>query len=228
MGTVLIIFAYLCYLIFALRIIWRIYLLSKIRKDTDIPAMPPPKTTFLTVIRTVRDIVLLTRLFKSNPLLWFGEWVLHAAFVLVLIRHLRYVLDTAPVWLMNLEFAGFLAGHVMPIALMYIFAVKFLIEKKKYFLTQNFFLLLLLFLLSTTGIIMRNFMPPDIIEIKIFITGALSLKTGPAPDSLLFIVHFVTASIFLAFIPAHIFAAPFTMLEARKRDDTLNQVLHEK
>ncbi len=228
MGTVLIIFAYLCYLIFALRIIWRVFLLSKLPGNTDSLAMPQPKTTFLTVIKTARDIVLLTRLFKVNPLLWLGEWVFHAAFVLVLIRHLRYVLDTAPGWLINLEFVGLLAGHVLPITLIYIFIVKFLIEKKKYFSTQNFFLLLLLFLLSSTGIIMRNFMPPDIIEIKMFISRALSLKTGPAPDSLLFIIHLVTASIFLALIPAHIFAAPFTMMEARKHDDLLNQVMHEK
>jgi len=228
MGTVLIIFMYLCYLIFASRIIWRLFLLSKIPGNTDSLSMPQPKTTFLTVIKTARDIVLLTRLFKVNPLLWFGEWVFHTAFVLVLIRHLRYVLDTAPGWLINLEFVGMLAGHVLPITLIYIFIVKFLIEKKKYFSTQNFFLLLLLFLLSTTGIIMRNFMPPDIIEIKMFIARALSLKTGPAPDSFLFIIHLVTASIFLAFIPAHIFAAPFTMMEARKHDDLLNQVIHEK
>jgi nitrate reductase gamma subunit len=228
MGTVLIVFAYLCYLIFALRIIWRIFLLSKVPENTDSSAMPQPKTTFLTVIRTARDIVLLTRLFKVNPLLWFGEWVFHTAFVLVLIRHLRYVLDTAPGWLMDIESAGRLAGHVLPITLIYIFIVKFLIEKKNYFSTGNFFLLLLLFLLSTTGIIMVNFMPPDIIEVKTFISRALSLKTEPAPDGLLFIIHFVTASIFLAFIPAHIFAAPLTMMEARKHDDLLNQVIHEK
>ena len=228
MGTVLIIFAYLCYLIFVLRVIWRLYLLLKIPENTDSLAMPSPKSTFLTVIKTGRDIVLLTRLFKVNPLLWFGEWVFHIAFVLVLIRHLRYILDSAPGWLMNLEFAGLLAGHVLPITLIYIFIVKFLIEKKKYFSTQNFFLLLLLFLLSTTGIIMKNFMPPDIIEIKMFISRALSLRTGPAPESLLFIIHLVTALTFLAFIPAHIFAAPFTMMEARKHDDLLNQVIHEK
>jgi nitrate reductase gamma subunit len=205
MGTVLIIFVYLCYLVFALRIIWRLFLLSKVPEDTDSAAMPPPRTTFSTVIKTARDIVLLTRLFKVNPLLWFGEWVFHAAFVLVLIRHLRYVLDTAPGWLINLEFAGLLAICTADNPHIYLY-VKFLIEKKKYFSTQNFFLLLLLFLLSTTGIIMRNFMPPDIIEIKMFISRALSLKTGPAPDSLLFIIHLVTASIFLAIIPAHIFA----------------------
>lgn len=231
MGTFLIIFAYLCYAIFLLRIIWRIVLLLMVRENSPSVLQSnrfSERTTVRTFMKAARDIVFLTRLFRTNPLLWIGEWIFHAAFILVLIRHLRYVLDHSPDWLMNIMFLGMLAGYVLPASLIFILVVKLCIEKKKYFSTQNFLLLSLLLLLSITGIIMNEFIHPDIMEIKIFVLNALSLKIIPAPASVLFIIHFITASVFLALLPAHIFAAPFTMLEARKHDDLLDQVMHEK
>ena len=47
---------------------------------------------------TALDVVFLGRVFVVNPALWFGEWVFHASFLLVLLRHLRYFLDPVPAW----------------------------------------------------------------------------------------------------------------------------------
>jgi len=227
-GIFLIIFAYICIAIFILRIIWRVILLLRIPENHNREISPSPKTTFLTTIRMVRDIVFLTRLFRTNPLLWFGEWFFHVTFVLVFIRHLRYILHYVPIWVINLEFAGLLAGYVLPVTLIYILIIKLWVEKKKYFSTGNFFLILLLFLLSVTGIIMKNFIHPDIVDIKIFMSHALAFKFEPAPKSILFIIHFIIAFIFLAYLPAHIFAAPFTLMEARKQEDGLDKIIHEE
>src|SRR4030067_1829684 len=97
-GIFLIIFAYICIAIFILRIIWRIVLLLKIPENHNKEISPSSKTTFLTTIRMVRDIVFLTRLFRTNPLLCFGEWVFHVTFVLVFIRHLSYILHYVAIW----------------------------------------------------------------------------------------------------------------------------------
>ncbi len=227
-GILLIIFAYICTAIFVLRISWRIVLLSRIPENRDKEISPAPKASFLTLIKTARDIVFLSRLFRINPLLWFGEWFFHAAFIMVLIRHLRYILHYVPDWVIKLEFAGLLAGYVFPITLLYILIIKLVIEEKKYFSTGNFFLLLLLFLLSATGLIMKNFFHPDIIDIKVFIFHVLGFKLHPAPKSILFIVHFIIALIFLAYLPTHIFAAPLTLIEARKQDEGLDKIIHEE
>jgi nitrate reductase gamma subunit len=231
MGTALIIFAYLCYAIFLLRIIWRIVLLLKVRENSS--AVPQyhgatERTPVLTVIKMGRDIVFLTRLFRINPLLWIGEWLFHAAFVLVLVRHLRYITNYTSGWLIKLEFAGMVAGYVLPMALIYILVLKLVIEKKKYFSTGNFVLLLLLLLQSATGLTMANFIHPDIVGIKTFISHALAFKFRPAPESWLFTVHFITAFIFLAYLPTHIFAAPLSMIEARKEEERLDKIIHER
>jgi nitrate reductase gamma subunit len=239
MGTVLIIFAYFCYTVFLLRIIWRIVLLLKVRENSS--SVPQSHSSaepqfrratggisFLTIMKTARDIVFLTRLFRVNPLLWFGEWIFHATFVLVLVRHLRYFVHDPPGWLINLEFAGMLSGYVLPMALIYILVVKLVFEKKKYFSTGNFVLLILLLFQSATGLTMTNFIHPDIVEIKTFISHALAFKFLPAPESWLFIIHFVTAFIFLAYLPTHIFAAPLSIIEARKQEEGLDKIIHER
>lgn len=231
MGAILVIFAYFCYAVFILRITWRIVLLLKVRgNSSSVPQYrrAPEGTSALIVIKMGRDIVFLTRLFRVNPLLWIGEWAFHAAFVLVLIRHLRYIAHDPPGWLINLEFAGIIAGYLLPMALIYVLVVKIVVEKKKYFSTGNFILLLMLFLLSATGITMTNFIHPDIVEIKVFISHALAFKFRPAPESWLFVIHFITAFIFLAYLPAHIFAAPLSMIEARKQEEMLDKILHER
>jgi nitrate reductase gamma subunit len=231
MGPILVIFAYLCYAVFIMRIIWRIVLLLKIRENSSSAPQfhrAAEGTSALTVIKMGRDIIFLTRLFRVNPLLWIGEWTFHAAFVLVVIRHLRYIADDPPGWFVKLEYAGMIAGYLLPMALIYILAVKLVVEKKKYFSTGNFILLLMLLLLSATGITMTNFIHPDIVEIKVFISHALAFKFRPAPESRLFIIHFITAFIFLAYLPAHIFAAPLSMIEARKQDERLDKIIHER
>ncbi len=231
MGPALIIFAYLCYAIFLLRIIWRIVLLLKVRETgTSVPQYHSAveKTSVLTVVKMGRDIIFLTRLFRINPMLWFGEWIFHAAFILVLVRHLRYFAHNLPGWFINLEFAGMIAGYLLPMALIYILVVKLVVEKKKYFSSGNFFLLLLLLLQSATGLTMTNFIHPDIVDVKIFMSHALTLQFRPAPEGWLFTIHFITAFIFLAYLPTHIFAAPLSMIEARKREDGLDKIIHER
>ncbi len=227
-GILVIIFAYICAAIFLWRIIWRVVLLLRIPENRTKEISPAPKATFLTTIKTARDIIFLSRLFRVNPMLWLGEWVFHVAFVLVFIRHLRYVLHYVPDWVIKLEFIGLLAGYVLPVTLIYILIVKLIIEKKRYFSTGNFLLLLLLFLLSITGIVMKNFIHPDIVDIKIFITHALAFKLNTAPKSILFIIHFIIAFILLAYLPAHIFAAPLTLMEARKHENGLDKIIHEE
>jgi nitrate reductase gamma subunit len=229
-GTVLVIFAYICYAVFVLRVIWRIVLILKIRENrSPVPQYrsSPGGTTFITMLKMGRDIVLLTRLFRVNPLLWIGEWTFHAAFFLILMRHLRFVVDNPSGALMNLEVAGGIAGYLLPAALIYVLIIKLVVERKKYFSTGNFVLLFLLLLLGITGVVMKNFIHPDIVDIKNFISHALAFKFRQAPESRLFMVHFVAAFIFLAYIPAHVFAAPLSIMEARKQEDGLDKIIHD-
>ena len=227
-GLVLSIFAYICIAVFAWRILWRILLLSRKSENRTEKVQTVRKITPAAILHMTGDIFFLTRLFRTNKILWFGEWIFHYAFLFVLLRHVRYFLYPVPEWIVNFQPAGIYAGYVLTLSLLYILIVKLVIDKKTYFSSYNFFLLFLLFIISLTGIVMKNFVRPDVVDIKHFVMSTMFFKPGPAPQSFLFALHFIVTSIFIASLPAHIFSAPFTLIEARKREGNLDLVMHEE
>jgi cytochrome b561 len=112
--------------------------------------------------------------------------------------------------------------------MIYIFAVKYLVEKKKYVSRYNSFLLVLIFVISVTGLLMKTIYHPDIVSIKAFIMSAVTFRFAPAPGSAFFIFHFTLVLALLVILPSHIFAAPLVLIGARQREENLNQVIHEK
>jgi nitrate reductase gamma subunit len=227
-GIVLLVITYLCYGVFLWRIIWRILLLLSIPGERNKEPLPGPGITRITILRAVRDILLLTRLFRVNKLLWIGEWVFHWALFFVLLRHLKYFFYPFPGFLSSFQSVGLFAGYVLSLSLIYILIVKLRIEKRVYFSTYNFFLLILLITISLTGILMNNIMRPDIVEIKHFILNILIFEPVPVPKSILFNIHFYMTLIFFVSLPTHIFAAPYTILNAREHEDRFNLMMHEK
>ncbi|UCD34896.1 MAG: hypothetical protein JSU90_11490 [Nitrospiraceae bacterium] len=219
--------AYICTAVFLWRVLWHILLLCLTTEKNRLPRPADQPTGPMTLLRAAEDVLFLTRLYRVNKLLWAGEWVFHGAFFLVVVRHLRYFFYPVPEWILSLQTAGLYAGAVLPLSLLYILAVKFGIEKKSYFSSSNFMLLLLLILVSATGILMTTLLRTDLVEIKHFTLSALALSPVPAPESTTFIIHFVLSLVFLVFLPTHIFAAPYTLFQARKRDDTLHGMMHK-
>lgn len=184
--------------------------------------------TPLLIVKMTADILFFTRLFKTNITLWFWEWLFHFTFLLVIIRHLRYIMNPVPEWVSSLQDFGLIAGYVLPFALLVIFLLKMKIEKKQYVSNYNFFLLGIVLFLSITGLLMKFFFRPDIAGIKFFVIEMFAFKPGVLSDGFLFTAHFAAALVLLVYLPAHIFAAPLTMIEARKRDEELEGVLHGK
>jgi len=75
---------------------------------------------------------------------------------------------------------------------------------------------------------MRTVFRADTVAIKGFVTGIFSFTPVNSPDGIPFIIHFALALLLVAFLPSHIFAAPFVIMEARKREEELRMILHEK
>lgn len=190
-------------------------------------APPGSRLTPLLVLKMVGDVFFLTRLLKTNDLLWLGEWLFHCSFVLVALQHLRFVLNPVPEWVRLLQPFGLVAGYLLPLSLLYILFMK-IGREKGYFPSYNFFLLLLLFLIAVTGLLMRTVFRTDTVAVKGFVTGIFSFTPVNSPDGIPFIIHFVLALLLVAFLPSHIFAAPFVIMEARKREEELRMILHEK
>lgn len=176
---------------------------------------------------TVLDIVFFGRLFKGGAALWFGEWVFHFSFLLVMLRHLRFFLNPVPDWVWWAQTPGLIAGYLLPLSLAYILVVRLLTKFEKYASPSNLLLLGLVLVISSTGVLMHGWFKPDVVGAKLFVFGILSMKQAALPESLLFATHFVLVLILVPFLPTHIFTAPLVMLEARKREQARRMVMHD-
>lgn len=225
MGILLATCAYGAYAVFTYRIAWRILLLCRPSLQRDRNGVSRGQTT-LSLAKSIGDILLLSRLFRTNPRLWIGEWIFHFSFLLVVLRHLRYIVNPVPEWVVALQSVGIGAGYVLPFSLLYILSVKLALEKKKYMSSFNFFFLGLLLIMSFTGLLMRLVVRPDIVRIKDFMTGIFTFAPGILPKGSLYSLHFIVAFVLLACLPTHIFAAPFSVVNAKQRDAGLEFLLH--
>jgi len=227
MGTILIIAAYGVYAAFWIRFLLHALAWWKAETGRYSPVGYPP-STIKTWALTLRDVVLLWRLLKVNPALWFGEWVFHVSFLAVLLRHLRYFLEPVPSWVWWVQVPGLIAGYILPLSLLYILAVRLLSEREKYSSPANLFLLGLVLAISSIGVMMHAFFKPDLAGVKLFLLGILAVNPAPLPASALFLAHFALVLVLVIFLPTHILTAPLVMLEARKRDLALPMVMHEE
>ena len=177
---------------------------------------------------SVCDILFFRRLLSVNDVLWLGEWIFHFSFLLVILRHLRYFINPIPQWIWGIQTTGVIARYILPVALVYIVVMKVIIEKKKYVATYNFFLIAILFLIGVTGLLMKIVFRPDVLGIKEFILGAVTFRFVNAPESALFITHFLMFLVLLTWLPTHIFAAPLTLFASRQREELVKGLVHEK
>jgi nitrate reductase gamma subunit len=178
-------------------------------------------------LKTTGDLVFFTRLLKTNDVLWLGEWLFHWSFLLVVIRHLRFVLEPVPGWVAFMQPAGIIASYLLPAALLYILIFKLAVDRP-YAPLYNLVLLVLLLLLIATGLLMRTAARADIVAVKVFILGLVHFRPQALPGNLLFSLHFILFLLLISCLPTHIVAAPLVMLEAREREDNLEQILHNK
>ncbi len=191
------------------------------------PVLPGTPANPSIIIKTAGDIVFLTRLLKANDLLWIAEWIFHCSFVLVIVQHLRFVLDPVPAWVFFLQTPGLIAGYMLPAALIVILVMK-LRSEKGYFPSYNFFLVALLFLIGISGLLVKTVFLTDISAAKEFMLGIFTFNPAEPPRSLLWGVHYLLVLILFVCLPSHIFTAPFVIIEARIRDEGLKTVMHEK
>ncbi len=227
-GTIFIIATYTVYAAFWIRFIAHFLIWWKAVRKLAGPPPAVPASGIKACARTVGDVFLFGRLLLVNPGLWFGEWVFHVSFLLVLMRHLRYFLEPVPGWVWCVQTPGIIAGYILPLSLVYILAVRLLTRREKYSSPANVFLLSLVLAISSLGVLMHALYKPNLVDVKYFAEGLVSLRPAAFPESVLFLAHFSLVLVLVPFLPTHIFTAPLVMMEARKRELALKLVMHEQ
>jgi nitrate reductase gamma subunit len=226
MEKLLIIAVYAVYAAFWLRFLGHALVWWRAAQRFIEPATPRARVKACAL--TATDVIFFNRLFRVNPGLWFGEWVFHATLTLVLVRHLRYVLDPVPACVWWVQAPGLIASYVLPVSLVYILIIRLLTNQEKYAAPGNVFLLGLVLVISCVGLLMQTLFKPDIVGVKLFILGLLGLSPTTVPHSFLFVLHLSLFLVLVPFLPTHIFTAPMVMMEARKREQALHLVIHEE
>jgi nitrate reductase gamma subunit len=173
------------------------------------------------------DLFFFRRLFATNKVLWLGSWAFHTAFLFVILHHLKYFLNPVPDCIWHVQPFGIAAGYVLTFSLLYVMLVR-LAARIKYVSYQNYVILGLLFLIGSTGLLMRNFFRPDLIDVKNFTMGIISFKPSIPPGNFFFVLHFSLVLLLIPYLPFHIFTAPLIALEATRRRQGLDMVLHGK
>ena len=145
--------------------------------------------------------------------LWLAALAFHWSFLVVLTRHLRFVLEPTPALIGAIAAVdGFFqlgapvlyATDVALLAALGYLLVRRLSDAQVRYISlfQDYFALYLLVGLVVTGVLMRYFVRPDIVAIKQLTLGLVTFApVVPANVSPLFFVHLFLLSVLVAYFP---------------------------
>jgi nitrate reductase gamma subunit len=180
----------------------------KIRSYATTPAplkiatTPAPTTPDGVALRLLREATLFESLFKSSKWTWLFGWMFHAALLLVLLRHLRYVQQ--PVWspVVAVQAIGTYAGFAMVAGLAGLWARRFLVDRVRYVSTPSDHLhLALLISIGLSGLAMRFVAHTDIVALKAFVLGLMRFDWQPLPADPVLLVHLALVALLMVVFP---------------------------
>ncbi len=224
--------AYAAALIFVLGLLNKIVLYFKTPSPLKIPTTPAPKTSMGVVMRLIPEILLFRSLLRggtAEKILWLGGWFFHVSFLLIILRHLRYFVYPVPDWIMSVQQIGIWAAWIFPIALLVLIVRRFVIDRLiAISLFQDYFVLLLIISIGITGLLMKYFIRTDLVDVKAFIFGVVTLSPTTVPDSPLFLIHLSLVLLLLIYFPFSklIHAWGVLMSPTRVQTDTPREVRH--
>ncbi|HUH66666.1 MAG TPA: sulfate reduction electron transfer complex DsrMKJOP subunit DsrM [Syntrophales bacterium] len=151
--------------------------------------------------------------YSSAKWLWFFALLFHWSFLVIVLRHMRFFIEPVPSVINGLaavdgffEFAIpalFLSDAAIVLALTFLFLRRVFVPQLRYIsLFTDYFAVLLILGVAVTGILMRNFFPVDVEEIKAMAVGWVTFAPHvPNGISPLFCVHLLFVSVLLAWFP---------------------------
>jgi len=149
----------------------------------------------------------------SYKWLWLGAIAFHYAFLVVLLRHLRFVTEPVPGFVNLLaEVDGFLqfyvptvylSGVVLVLAALYLLLRRIYTPTLRYIsLAADYFPLLLIIGIALTGILMRYFIKVDITAVKELAIGLATFKPKVVPGiGVIFYIHLFLVCVLFAYFP---------------------------
>lgn len=205
MSLLSILFAVLFYaatLVLVVGVARKIRIYARTPAPLKIPTTPAPVTASGVGWRMAREVVFFESLFKASKWTWIFGWSFHFGLLLVLLRHLRYFQE--PVWLpvVWIQPIGTYAGFLMVFGLAGLWARRFLVDRVRYISTPSDHLMLaLLLVIGASGLLMRFVVHPDIVAVKQFTLGLLTLNWQALPALPLLLLHLALVALLMLVFP---------------------------
>ncbi|HET6460807.1 MAG TPA: sulfate reduction electron transfer complex DsrMKJOP subunit DsrM [Syntrophales bacterium] len=151
--------------------------------------------------------------YSSAKWLWFFALLFHWSLLVIILRHMRFFIEPVTPFVNDIAAVDgffdiaiptfFLSDAAIVLALTFLFLRRVLVSKLRYIsLVTDYFAIALILGVVITGILMRNFFPVDIEEIKTMALGWVTFAPYvPKGMSVLFYIHLLLVSVLLAWFP---------------------------
>jgi len=152
-------------------------------------------------------------IYWSYKWLWLGAIAFHYAFLVVIIRHLRFFTEPVPGFIHLLDNVDgffqffvpvvYISGVVLLVAAGYLLLRRLIRPELRYIsLAADYFPLFLILSIAITGILMRYFVKVDIVAVKELALGLATLKPKVVPGiGVIFYMHLFLVCVLIAYFP---------------------------
>lgn len=187
---------------FALGLCWRVMLWLRTPSRRRIALTPAPRGTAGVIWSLARESMLFPTLWRASPWTWLFGWLLHLGLLLVLLQHLRYVTSEWWTWVAWLAAYGHLASAALLVGLTGLWARRVFVERIRWITRPaDHAMLALIAAIACSGITIKYALPVDVVAVKDFVRGALSLDPEPLPRHGVLVLHLVLAALLIALFP---------------------------
>jgi nitrate reductase gamma subunit len=194
--------AYFAAAAFIFGLLLRLYGYLRTPAPLPVAATPAPETETGVVLRMAGDVLIFPNLFKADKWLWIGAWIFHVALAAILFRHLRYFTYPIPGLVLYMEPVALLFGYLFGIATLYLIWRRLALPRTLYLSNvPDYIALALLGGIAATGILISYWLHANLVDVKAFIMGLLTLRPVAPPKHPLFLVHFLLVSMLMIYFP---------------------------
>ncbi len=179
-------------------------LIGYLRAPTPLPVAvtPAPESDIGAAARVAGDVLFFPSLFKADKALWAGAWVFHAALWVILARHLRYFTYPVPGLSLFLSPAALWAGYLFGLTALFLFWRRMALPRALYISgVPDYIALALLGLIAASGILTKYWLHVNLVDVKAFTLGLLTLRPVAPPQHPLFLFHFILVALLMIYFP---------------------------
>jgi nitrate reductase gamma subunit len=183
-------------------LLWKV--IGYLRTPMPLPhaLTPAPKTEGQAVLRVLGEVTIFQSLFKSDKWLWGGAWIFHVALAAVLFRHLRYFTYPIPGLVLYMETVALFFGFLFGASILFLFWRRLALPRTLYISNiPDYFALMLLGLIAGTGLMVSYWLHVNLVDVKGFILGLMTLHPVEVPRHPLFLLHILLVLILMIYFP---------------------------